>query len=298
MKLSQQLRSAGLGGGLGGELGGGLGGGLGSGGWLGSLSGGLGGGFRGLSSVGGGPCLSSTPGNSFGDAQKQRFVWSPALHQRFEAAVAELGLEQAKPQAIAQLMDLHGENAPTRQNIKSHLQKYRLHMQKKSEAAARKGAEGKAAAADAGGGGGAIVGGGGGGHQAPPKCGSDLNLMALRGHDLPDLSLGSFERPSAKRARSDQAEAETAAAAAAAAGMLLLGNAGSDASSGGGSASGVAVATGSAEPPRQPTQASRVAVGTRRAGSAVGGALSALRRLGSAAQAACRLQPEQWRLGA
>jgi SHAQKYF class myb-like DNA-binding protein len=47
--------------------------------------------------------------------------------------VAELGLEQAKPQAIAQIMDLHGENAPTRQNIKSHLQKYRLHMQKRVE---------------------------------------------------------------------------------------------------------------------------------------------------------------------
>ena len=50
------------------------------------------------------------------------FVWSPDLHHRFEAAVAELGLEQA----IAQIMDLHGENVPTRLRIKSHLQKYRL----------------------------------------------------------------------------------------------------------------------------------------------------------------------------
>jgi hypothetical protein len=37
--------------------------------------------------------------------------------------VAELGLEKAKPQAIAQIIDLHGENAPTRLSIKSHLQK-------------------------------------------------------------------------------------------------------------------------------------------------------------------------------
>ena len=58
--------------------------------------------------------------------QKQRFVWSPDLRHRFEAAVAELRLEQAKPQAkpqaIVQIMDLHGENAPTRLSITSHLQ--------------------------------------------------------------------------------------------------------------------------------------------------------------------------------
>ena len=36
--------------------------------------------------------------------------------------MAELRLEQAKPQAIVQIMDLHGENAPTRLSITSHLQ--------------------------------------------------------------------------------------------------------------------------------------------------------------------------------
>ena len=59
-----------------------------------------------------------------GPQQTQRFVWSPDL--RHEAAVAELRLEQAKPQAkpqaIVQIMDLHGENAPTRLSITSHLQ--------------------------------------------------------------------------------------------------------------------------------------------------------------------------------
>ena len=67
--------------------------------------------------------------------QKQRFVWSPELHKRFEAAVGQLGIEAAKPQAISQLMGLPGENAPTRQNIKSHLQKYRLLMKKKAAVA-------------------------------------------------------------------------------------------------------------------------------------------------------------------
>jgi len=63
---------------------------------------------------------------------KQRFVWTADLHQRFEAAVKSLGIDHAKPQAISQLMNCEGEGAPTRQNIKSHLQKYRLLMQKRA----------------------------------------------------------------------------------------------------------------------------------------------------------------------
>ena len=62
---------------------------------------------------------------------KQRFVWTSELHRRFEAAVNTLGVDQAKPQAISQLMNCEGEGAPTRQNIKSHLQKYRLLIQKR-----------------------------------------------------------------------------------------------------------------------------------------------------------------------
>ena len=67
--------------------------------------------------------------------KKQRFVWTPDLHCRFEAAVHKLGVAHAKPQAIRRLMGCDGEeNAPTRQNIKSHLQKYRLMMQKRARA--------------------------------------------------------------------------------------------------------------------------------------------------------------------
>merc|ERR1712185_343501 len=66
--------------------------------------------------------------------QKQRFVRTSELHRRFEAAVNTLGVDQAKPQAISQLMNCEGEGAPTRQNIKSHLQKYRLLMQKRAKA--------------------------------------------------------------------------------------------------------------------------------------------------------------------
>ena len=65
-----------------------------------------------------------------GGGKKQRFVWSPEVHQCFCEAVHQLGVDKAKPQAIAQLMQadltLAGPGMPTRQNIKSHLQKYRL----------------------------------------------------------------------------------------------------------------------------------------------------------------------------
>ena len=69
-------------------------------------------------------------------AGKTRFVWSAELHARFEQAVAKLGVDRAKPQAISQLMGVEGDNAPTRQNIKSHLQKYRLLVKKRAAQAA------------------------------------------------------------------------------------------------------------------------------------------------------------------
>ena len=66
-----------------------------------------------------------------GQEKKARFVWTPDLHHRFETAVHRLGVAQAKPQAIRQLMGCDTEDEPpTRQNIKSHLQKYRLLVQK------------------------------------------------------------------------------------------------------------------------------------------------------------------------
>ena len=70
---------------------------------------------------------------------KQRFVWTAELHRRFETAVNTLGIDHAKPQAISQMMKCEGEGAPTRQNIKSHLQKYRLLMQKRGKAGASAG---------------------------------------------------------------------------------------------------------------------------------------------------------------
>ena len=74
------------------------------------------------------------PGGADEKAGKTRFVWSAELHARFEQAVAKLGVDRAKPRVISQLMGVEGDNAPTRPNIKSHLQKYRL-LVKKTRAA-------------------------------------------------------------------------------------------------------------------------------------------------------------------
>jgi len=83
---------------------------------------------------------SATSGNDDDDGiseKKQRFVWTPEVHQSFCDAVHQLGVHKAKPQAISAIMQsdltLLGPNMPTRQNIKSHLQKYRLLLAKRKE---------------------------------------------------------------------------------------------------------------------------------------------------------------------
>ena len=72
-------------------------------------------------------------GDQMDGQQKRRFVWSPELHSRFEAAVNALGLDAAKPKSILRLMNVEGL---TKANIKSHLQKYRCLMQKRASSSA------------------------------------------------------------------------------------------------------------------------------------------------------------------
>ena len=130
---------------------------------------GMGGGGGGGGGGSGGGGAGDDGGGPGRPVHKQRFVWTGELHRRFEAAVNTLGVDQAKPQvamhastlalprlsrhlapslssssfvshlgslrrqAISQLMNCEGEGAPTRQNIKSHLQKYRLLIQKRQQ---------------------------------------------------------------------------------------------------------------------------------------------------------------------
>lgn len=56
-----------------------------------------------------------------------RIVWTPQLHKRFVEAVGHLGIKNAVPKTIMQLMNVEGL---TRENVASHLQKYRLHLKR------------------------------------------------------------------------------------------------------------------------------------------------------------------------
>ncbi|TKY69174.1 Two-component response regulator ARR1 [Spatholobus suberectus] len=61
-------------------------------------------------------------------ARKQRRCWSPELHHRFVKALEELGGSQAAtPKQIRELMRVDGL---TNDEVKSHLQKYRLHTRR------------------------------------------------------------------------------------------------------------------------------------------------------------------------
>jgi SHAQKYF class myb-like DNA-binding protein len=55
--------------------------------------------------------------------------WTPELQQRFLNAVAHLGVNHAVPKAILNLINVDGL---TRENVASHLQKFKLHLRAKA----------------------------------------------------------------------------------------------------------------------------------------------------------------------
>lgn len=61
--------------------------------------------------------------------KKPRVVWSPELHQQFVAAVNQLTIDKAVPKKILDLMNVPGL---TRENVASHLQKYRSYLRRLS----------------------------------------------------------------------------------------------------------------------------------------------------------------------
>ncbi|XP_048538923.1 transcription factor MYBC1-like [Triticum urartu] len=76
----------------------------------------------------------SSGGNGGGNGEepartlkRPRLVWTPQLHKRFVDAVAHLGIKNAVPKTIMQLMSVDGL---TRENVASHLQKYRLYLKR------------------------------------------------------------------------------------------------------------------------------------------------------------------------
>ncbi|KAM5573287.1 two-component response regulator-like APRR2 [Rosa sericea] len=56
--------------------------------------------------------------------KKMKVDWTPELHKKFVHAVEQLGVDQAIPSRILELMKTEGL---TRHNVASHLQKYRMH---------------------------------------------------------------------------------------------------------------------------------------------------------------------------
>ncbi|MED6145197.1 hypothetical protein PIB30_022794 [Stylosanthes scabra] len=59
--------------------------------------------------------------------KKPRVVWSLELHRKFVAAVEQLGIDKAVPKKILDLMNVE---KLTRENVASHLQKYRLYLRR------------------------------------------------------------------------------------------------------------------------------------------------------------------------
>lgn len=75
-----------------------------------------------------GACLeNSSEEPSARTLKRPRLVWTPQLHKKFVDAVAQLGIKNAVPKTIMQLMNVGGL---TRENVASHLQKYRLYLKR------------------------------------------------------------------------------------------------------------------------------------------------------------------------
>lgn len=61
--------------------------------------------------------------------KRPRVQWTSEMHSQFVAAVNRLGIDKAVPKKILELMTVEGL---TRENVASHLQKYRLYLKKAS----------------------------------------------------------------------------------------------------------------------------------------------------------------------
>ncbi|KAL0304218.1 UNVERIFIED_CONTAM: Two-component response regulator ORR21 [Sesamum radiatum] len=70
--------------------------------------------------------------NSQSSSQKRpKVIWSNSLHNRFLEAIRSIGLDRAVPKKILEVMDVPGL---TRENVASHLQKYRIFLRRVSDA--------------------------------------------------------------------------------------------------------------------------------------------------------------------
>ncbi|KAH7437555.1 hypothetical protein KP509_05G078100 [Ceratopteris richardii] len=82
------------------------------------------------------PAATITDEQSARTLKKPRLVWTSQLHKRFVDAVAQLGIKNAVPKTIMQLMNVDGL---TRENVASHLQKYRLYLKRSQDTSTNEG---------------------------------------------------------------------------------------------------------------------------------------------------------------
>ncbi|XP_010549603.2 PREDICTED: putative two-component response regulator ARR19, partial [Tarenaya hassleriana] len=62
-------------------------------------------------------------------SKKNRMTWTDDLHQKFLQAVNVIGIEKAVPKTILKCMQEMKVQGLSRNNVASHLQKYRLNLQ-------------------------------------------------------------------------------------------------------------------------------------------------------------------------
>ncbi|GAB2234033.1 hypothetical protein Droror1_Dr00003269 [Drosera rotundifolia] len=74
-----------------------------------------------------------------GGRRGRRLVWTPQLHKRFVDVVGHVGIKNAVPKTIMQMMNVEGL---TRENVASHLQKYRLYLKRMQGLSPRGSSEG------------------------------------------------------------------------------------------------------------------------------------------------------------
>ncbi|XP_010528047.1 PREDICTED: myb family transcription factor EFM-like [Tarenaya hassleriana] len=94
---------------------------------------------EGSGGCGGGGCQKNEPEKESGGKRKQRRCWSQYLHRRFLNALQQLGgAHVATPKQIREVMKVDGL---TNDEVKSHLQKYRLHTRRPSQTVPNKGSQ-------------------------------------------------------------------------------------------------------------------------------------------------------------
>ncbi|GAB2294060.1 hypothetical protein Dimus_028276 [Dionaea muscipula] len=74
---------------------------------------------------------SSTASGHDEPCKKHKVVWTTLLHNQFLEAVNKIGLDKAVPKKILEIMNVKGLR---RENVASHLQKYRIFLRRVSEA--------------------------------------------------------------------------------------------------------------------------------------------------------------------